>query len=315
MSGRTRRSVLQAMSSGIALATLPGASSAANGWTAVDSPVATDLNDVAYTDAGAFAVGGGGDVVERTGGGWQKVLDGGPAANGNALLGADVTDDGQRLWFVGKSGAVGEYDVATGSLVDHSAPKGNTNNFADVAVTGPADDAYVYAVNMSGKVFYNFDDGKAGKWHSVTPGSGSGLPAIDFFDREAGHAADTNQTVFETDDGATWSEIGNDDAGVTFYGVDADAFDDVWVCGGNGKLFHYDGANWTPTDLGDPALRDVELTGDDADGYAVGDGGAVFDRTDGTWSRDSTPTGADLAAVARGSPDVAVGASGTIIEN
>ncbi|WP_276301023.1 WD40/YVTN/BNR-like repeat-containing protein [Halorussus lipolyticus] len=315
MSERTRRSALKVMGSTIALAAVPGTTAAASGWTSVESPVQTTLYDVEYTNSGAFAVGGSGDVIERTSNGWQKVVDGGPGSNGSDLLGSDVTDDGERLWFVGKSGAVGEYDVSTGSLNDYSNPLSSGDNFSDVAVTGNAGEANVYATNKSGKIFYNFDNGKAGKWHSVTPGSGAALPALDFFDLKDGHAIDTNQKVFETTDGASWQAIGNNDAGVTFYGIDSDGFDDVWVCGGNGKVFHYDGANWTPNNLGDPSLRDIEVTDDDQDGYTVGDSGAVFDLTSGTWSQDTTPTGANLKAVVRGSPDIAVGAGGTIIEN
>ncbi|WP_276281773.1 WD40/YVTN/BNR-like repeat-containing protein [Halorussus caseinilyticus] len=315
MSERTRRSALKVMGSTIALAAVPGTVNAASGWASASSPVQTTLHDVEYADTGAYAVGGGGDVVERTSNGWQKILDGGASGGGNDLLGSDVTDDGERLWFVGKSGEVGEYDVSTGSLTDRSNPLDSGNNFSDVAVTGNAGSANVFATDQSGKIFYNFDNGTAGKWHSVTPGSGAALPAIDFFDLKDGHAIDTNQKVFETTDGASWQAIGNNDAGVTFYGVDSDGFDDVWVCGGNGTVFHYDGANWTPTGLGNPALRDIEVTTDDGDGYAVGDGGAVFDLTSGTWSQDDTPTGANLKGVVRGSTDIAVGAGGTIIEN
>jgi len=98
---------------------------------------------------------------------------------------------------------------------------------------------------------------------------------------------------------------------VNFYGVDSDAPDDVWVAGGNGMVFHYDGAEWTPTDLGDADLQDVEV--EDGVGYAVGAGGAVF-HFDGDGHRDTTETEENLNALALAEPDTAVDASGTAIE-
>ena len=101
---------------------------------------------------------------------------------------------------------------------------------------------------------------------------------------------------------------------MNFYGVDSDGFDDVWVSGGGGVIYHWDGAEWTPTDTGDASLRDVEVTDDDSAGYTVGGGGAVYEFDDAEWTQNETPSGANLNAVVRGDPDIAVGASGTILE-
>lgn len=312
---QSRRSTLKTLGSAVAFASIPGIASAASDWRTVESPVAIDLHDAEQAADGAYAVGGAGDVLERTADGWERIVDGGPTGNGNDLLGSDVTDDGERLWFVGESGSVGEYDVATETLYDHSHPLDTGNNFSDVAVTGPAGEANVYASDQSGHVFYSVDNGEKGSWHYVTPGSGASLPAIDFFGTDDGHVVDTNQKVFATDDGETWDAVGIQNSGVNFFGVDSDGFDDVWVVGGNGTVFHYDGSQWVTDNLGDATLRDVELSKDDSDGYAVGEGGTVYDRSSGAWSRDDTPTGANLSAVVRGAPDIAVGASGTILEN
>ncbi|PSP73486.1 hypothetical protein BRC86_09165, partial [Halobacteriales archaeon QS_3_64_16] len=94
----------------------------ATGWTTAETPVASTLYDVEYTTNDAYAVGGGGVVIHRTSDGWTKVLDGGPTGDSNTLKGSDTTDDRERLWFVGNSGAIGEYDVTTGNLNDYSAP-------------------------------------------------------------------------------------------------------------------------------------------------------------------------------------------------
>jgi hypothetical protein len=79
-------------------------------------------------------------------------------------------------------------------------------------------------------------------------------------------------------------------------------------------IFHWNGTEWTPTDTGDAGLRDLEVAKDDTDGLAVGGGGKVYDLTGGEWEQKATPTGANLKAVASGSPDLAVGAGGIVIE-
>jgi len=314
----TRRTVLRTTGVAIAgAAAMPGLASAGEaGWTSVETPTGNTLYDVEYTDAAAYAVGEGGVVIERTIEGWQKVLDGGPTGNGNDLYGSDVTDDGDVLWFVGASGAIGEYDVRSGVLYDHSSPNDVTNNFNDVAVTGGADEANVYVAGDSGKIYYSFEDGETGTWDSVTPGSGSNVNAIDFYDDRAGHAVDGNKTVFVTDDGTTWEKLGIADANVNFYGVDSDAADDVTVSAGGGIVYRWDGAEWTRRDTGDAGLRDVEVDG--SRGLTVGGGGKVYRLGGEGWTQEPTPTGQNLMAVVRGrlgSSDIAVGAGGTVIEH
>jgi hypothetical protein len=310
-----RRTVIRGIGAVAATAGVAGVGSAATDspWTVAKAETDSTLHDVEDTSAGPYAVGTGGVVIDREGDVWEKILDGGPSGNGNDLYGAAVTDDGKRLWFVGSSGAVGEYDVETGSLNDHSAPMDVTNNFNDVAVTGPAGEANVYVAGDSGKVYYSFENGETGTWNYVTPGSGAALPAIDFYDDRAGHLVDTNGKVFATDDGETWNPIGIGDANVNFYGVDSDGANDVTVSGGGGMIFRYDGAQWTPTDLGDTDLKDV--TYDDGDGFTVGGGGTVYNADAGSWDREDTPTGQNLNGIVVADVGaIAVGAGGTVIE-
>jgi len=308
----TRRTLLKTVGVAAGAAAVPGIAAADDGWTAVESPTGNTIYDVEYTDAGAYAVAAGGIVLERTSEGWQKIVDGGPTGNGNSLYGSDVTDDGKRLWFVGSSGAIGEYDVETGNLNDHSAPNDVTNNFNDVSVTGQAGEANVYVAGDSGKVYYSFENGASQTWDDVTPGSGSAINAIDFHGVKSGHIVDGNKSVFVTADGATWDKIGLADANVNFYGVDSDGPDNVWICGGGGMLFHYNGSEWRPDDTGDASLRDVEVTM--GVGTTVGGGGKVYQLGNGAWTQEPTPSGENLKAIVRGSPDIAVGAGGTIIE-
>ncbi|MFB6302665.1 MAG: WD40/YVTN/BNR-like repeat-containing protein [Haloferacaceae archaeon] len=314
----SRRTALKTLGAAAAAAAVPAVgaapAAAASGWTTAETPTGKTLHDVEYAAAGGYAVGGGGLVLERTDEGWRKVLDGGPTGNGNDLYGSDVTDDGKRLWFVGASGAIGEYDVETGVLEDHSAPMDVTNNFNDVAVTGPAGDANVYVAGDSGKMYYSFENGAEGTWEYVTPGSGSNINAVDFYDDRKGHIVDGNKSVFHTRDGETWEKTGIADANVNFYGVDSDGADDVLVSGGGGMIFHWDGVEWTPADTGDAGLRDIEVTGADDDGYTVGGGGKIYAYDGAEWVQESTPVGENLKAVVRGSPAIAVGAGGTVLE-
>ncbi|NUC72958.1 hypothetical protein HTZ84_11665 [Haloterrigena sp. SYSU A558-1] len=313
MTRLTRRSTLQLAGASLVAATLPATASASeDGWTAVETPIDSTLHDVASTATNAHAAAEGGTVLERTDAGWEVVLQGGPTGNGNDLYGVDVTDDGERLWIVGASGAIGEYDVGTGDLVDRSAPNDYTANFNDVAVTGPVGDADVYVADDSGSIHYSFQNGEEGTWEYVVPGSGAGLKAIEFFGDRAGHAIDTNGRVYATDDGVTWNAIGIEDADSTFYGLDSDAADDVTVSGGNASIFEYDGSQWVPESLGDADLFDVETDGDE--GYTVGSGGVIFELDGGEWTLNQTPVGENLTAVADGPVAIAVGSAGTVLE-
>ncbi|MFD1632681.1 WD40/YVTN/BNR-like repeat-containing protein [Haloplanus ruber] len=306
----TRRTFLRGSAAAAALATVPVIGAADRVWTSEKTAVDVTLYDVETTIEGAYAVGGSGYVLERGDDAWGIAASGGPTGNGNDLYGSDVTDDGERLWFVGSSGAIGEYDVRTRGLNDHSAPNDVTNNFNDVAVTGEAGSANVYVAGDSGQIYYSFENGEAGTWDSVTPGSGSNLNAIDFHGPRSGHAVDGNKTVFVTDDGSTWEKVGIADANNNFYGVDSDAPDDLTVVGGGGTVYHWDGAEWVREDTGDGALRDVEMDGET--GLAVG--GAVFRRDAEGWTQEATPAGANLRGVVDGEPEVVVGASATVLE-
>jgi len=314
MTEHTRRSVLKLAGASLAAATVPAATHASDtdDWTAVRVPVDTTLHDVADTATVPHAVGGAGVLVERTAAGWELVFDGGPTGNGNDLFGVDVTDDGERLWLVGASGAIGEYDVETGNLVDRSAPNDHTGNFNDVAVTGPAGDAGVYVADDSGAIHYSFENGKTGTWEYAVPGSGDSLNAIEFHGDRAGHVIAEGGNVFATDDGTTWNRIGIEDTNASFYGLDADTADDVVVSGGNATIQSYNGNQWRPESLGDADLKDVETDCDD--GYAVGSGGTIFEQDGGTWTQNTTPVGENLMAVSRESIDIAVGSGGTILE-
>jgi hypothetical protein len=304
-----RRTAVRALGTALASAALAGRAAAEPEWTIEETPVDGALYDVAYADGNAYAVGQEGVVLERTGEGWQKVTDGGVSGDGRDLLCVDVTDDGDRLWFAGSSGAIGEYETATGSINDRGEPEDNTNNFLDIAATGEAGDANIYAADGSGGISYNFDNGQSGEWNSVGVGQGNGFPGIDFYDVRSGHVVNTNASVFETTDGSTYERIGVPDADNSLYGIDSDGSNDVWAVGGGGTVQRYTG-RWERTNLGNLTLRDVDV--EDGAGYTVGESGRVFEYT-GTWEEDTTETEQNLRGLALGAPNVAVGDSGTVI--
>lgn len=305
----TRRSYLKGAGGIVAASTLAVPTMAdETEWVSVETPVDEGLHGVVDTTDGPYAVGGNGTVIRQGADGWDLVFDGGPTGNGNNLYGAGVTDDGQRIWFVGASGAIGEYDTTTGSLEDHSAPNDVTNNFNDVAVAGEAGDANVYVAGDSGKIYYSFDNGATGTWNEVTPGSGAAVHDIDVHDDRAGHAVDGDQTIFETDDGGTYEPLGIEDADHEFYSLTSAAADAVTLVGDGGTVFDYDGAEWTRTDLGDTQLTSVSERD-----LAVGAGGAVF-RRNAEWAAETTPTGTNLQDVVAAEADVAVGSGGVVLE-
>jgi len=313
MRDTTRRGFLRSSAAVAALATVPTIGAADRVWLNAETPVDVTLYDVESTTAGAYAVGGSGYVLEHGDEAWGIAASGGPTGNGNNLYGSDVTDDGDRLWFVGSSGAIGEYDVGTRDLTDHSAPNDVTNNFNDVAVTGEAGSANVYVAGDSGKIYYSFENGETGTWDAVTPGSGSNINALDFFGPRSGYAVDGNKTVFVTSDGSTWETVGIADANHNVYGVDADATDDLTVVGGGGTAYHWNGSQWRREDTGDASLRDVELSGER--GLTVGGGGVVFRRDADGWTQEATPAGSNLEAVVDADgTEIAVGAGGTALE-
>ena len=141
-------------------------------------------------------------------------------------------------------------------------------------------------------------------------GQGYALSGIDFYDARSGHVVNTDGNAFVTTDGTAFDKVGVADSEGSFYGVDSDGPEDVRVTGGGGLAYRYTG-EWTNTNLGDPNLRDVEIG--DGTGYTVGESGTVFEYDSGTWSEETTETGQNLRAVETGDPNVAVGASSTVI--
>lgn len=291
-----------------------------DGWESVQSPTGKTLNGAVDTVAGPMAVGAGGDVLARRRNGWQKVVEYGPQARSRPLTGVDVTDDGKAIWFVGGSGVIGEYNVATRTLTNYSAPKEKTSTWEDCAVTGNAGtNERLYFVNGSGELLVGVrqDSGAIQYEEVVKPGGGSTIPGIDFHAYENGHVCSTSQFVARTGDGGEkWNRIGIDFAGGAFFDIASSGRKDVNVSAGGGIIYRYDGFRWTPhvVDDGRQGIRAIARDGET--GLAAGAGGKLYERQSaGQWRRYETGVETKLRGVAMGEAyDVAVGGGGTIVE-
>ncbi|MFD1514800.1 twin-arginine translocation signal domain-containing protein [Halomarina rubra] len=288
-------------------------------WREVASPTGKTLYAAVQSSEGPFAVGAGGDVLARRPDGWEKVVEFGPLAKSNTLTCAGVSDDGRDVWFAGGSGVIGQYDAVDDTLTNYSAPKGKTSTWEGIAVTGTTDDDAVHLVNGSGEYLRGTrQPSGAMEWSDVVkPGGGSSAKGISFLNRSTGYIVDTNSKVYETTDGGdSWTTIGIPGGSAGLYDVDAQAEDRIVVTAGDGTLYRYNGAVWTKLYAGGKSLFAVDLQGDT--GYAVGSSGALYELRENGWEADDSPVESGLRGVALSDtetiPDVAVGASGKIVE-
>ncbi len=284
-------------------------------WTEVDAPTDEGLCDVVIAWDGPYVVGDEGTVLARRDG-WETVLERGPTTQGNALCGAAVSADGRHVWFAGNSGVLGQYDAEELRFTDYSAPRNITNDWADVAAVGSADEETLYLVDDSGQILRGENDGGAVTWDEPrTPGDGSSMTSVAFIDG-AGYCCDTNAGVYETTDGGdSWERIGIENAGADFTDIAPVSRNAISVSCDDGTVFRYDGINWTKRYVGEESLCAIDRT--DEIGLVSGEDGAIYDRIQGGWERESTPVEATLHAVAIGTdcPSVAVGEDGTILEH
>ncbi|WP_336343237.1 dockerin type I domain-containing protein [Halalkalicoccus ordinarius] len=289
-------------------------------WNQVDSPVEETLHDTVHAADRGYAVGGEGYVLERDDTGtWTVVVQRGPTAEGNVLNSVDATELGGGIWFAGGSGVLGEYDTVEGQLTDHSAPEGKTSTWEAVAVSGAAGEETVHLVNGSGEYFSGTkqSDGSMEWGEVVEPGSGSSALGIDFLDDDTGYVCDTTSQVYETTDGGeSWETIGIDGASVGLTDVTVRSADEIYVAGGDGSVFRYNGAVWTKHWAGDSELNAIDNT--DEEVVTAGAEGTVFERTSRGWATADTDVESTLLGVSLDdtglAPGIAVGTDGTIVE-
>ena len=307
-----------------------------DGWTAVDTGVDVSLFNVCFTVAGPVAVGSDGKVLHRrpTSGEWRVIIEAGPAVTFNNIHDVDVTDDGERFWFVGDSGIIGAFDVREGRKYDFSAPMEKTSTWESIAVSGEKGDEAVIYANGSGELLdAEMDADGYPEWGDVEkPGRGSTVPGVDFDTDGTAYAADTTGKAYEqavdseerssagnrnseaSGDG-DWTEIGVRNAEVNFHDIDCDD-GHLLVAGDDGILYRFDrfADNWTPLRAGDGTIYAI----DQFEGRRAGStaDGRIFEpEVMAGWSERPTEVAEDLYGIALGPEfDVAVGAAGTVVE-
>ncbi|WP_440008581.1 hypothetical protein [Halomicrococcus sp. SG-WS-1] len=287
-------------------------------WYEVESPFEKSIYEVVSTAAGPYAIGDGGTLLANRDGEWEVVLDDGPRTRDNQLRGLAVTDDGERVWFAGSSGALGCYDVESRRKFDYSNPNEMTSTWEGIAVSGQRGSEKVLVANGSGEIKPFTVDGFDENWGVVSKPAkkGSKVAALAASPDGYGYAIDTSGNAFKTTKDDGWEDIGIVNAQVKFYDIYAGKGKRVYVAAGDGRIYRYDDSyhDWTPIGITDKSsLRSFDVHGDQM--VVLGNGGSIFQRSgEERWEAVHSPTGNTLYDIALGDPDVAVGASGTILQ-
>ena len=288
-------------------------------WRTVETPFTSDLFEVVSTTRGPFAVGDGGIIAGNRGNGWEIITDDGPNVSKNQMRTLAVTDDGKRLWFAGSSGALGCYDVETNRKYDYSYPNEMTSTWESIAVSGTIGSEKVLIANGSGEVLPASLDGFTINWGVLEKpaNKGSTMTGLAASPDGYGYGIDTSGNAFMTTKNDGWKDIGVIESQVKFYDIWAEQNGRVYVAAGQGKLYRYDNSyrDWTPIGVAEKgALRAFDMYKNQM--VALGDGGLMYQRTDGgnRWEQIHTPTDDALYDLALGDPDIAIGKGGLVLE-
>lgn len=270
-------------------------------------------------------MGSGGEIHRRRKGKWKTEVKRGPSKNGRTLTDAATTDDGERFWVVGSSGAVGEYHLNHKDIYDHSSPLGISNEFTSISVAGEVGEERIYIGKSSGEVIVGERTGDGGfDWSLSDTGSGYTIEAVDFsLSADDGFVATSDGGVYRTRDGCeTWTRVGVPDATTGYTAILVEAGDpiQVYVGGGGGRILRLDCDcnRWTPHEADTKRVYALEANADRSRYLGAGASGRRYERDDTGWYAAETPTGNSLYGAAPAADDsgvdVLVGGSGTILE-
>ncbi len=152
---------------------------------------------------------------------------------------------------------------------------------AELAVYGLAaiSPALAWAGGTAGRL-YRWD---GDSWSLDRTLGDSRLIAIDFMDQDNGMVAGRNGLVWKTEDGGvTWQEISI--PGAILYDIEYLDSVTVWTCGTSGRIWRYDGADWTVVSTpSNKTVRSLDFAGPGF-GFAATSGtdGLLWDGS--TWS-------------------------------
>ncbi|WP_222919607.1 hypothetical protein [Natrinema sp. SYSU A 869] len=282
-------------------------------WTATSTPIEGAVYDVTDAANGPCAVGGGGTVVGRAAdGSWGIVVPDGPAARGETLHAVAATDDGRRVWFSGSGGAVGYYDLPSGTRVDHSRPDGMDVTFHALAVAGTRGSEKLLLADGNGVVLPGIVAGDQPDWNRrTTPADGTAVTALAADGEGVGYGVDDNANVWKTAPEG-WERIGLTDVEHSLYAA-ATGASTLVVSGGNGRLYERTEADqWTPHSVGDAAIKCLDVNGRER--LAGGESGLLRVRERDTWRETDWNGTETIHGVLVGSPSIAVGQNGLILE-
>lgn len=177
-------------------------------WSRSNSPKRGRLTGVESNGDVVFASGDRGVLIERESrGNWTAIIENGPRGNGKNLLDISITDDGERVWYCGHSGALGYYDRTADEVVSHYAPGDYTSGFVTVEVSGRSGTEHVFLANNSGTAFQvRADGGTADLAHNTTPSNAS--KATEIVEYRGEHFMSMiGGDVFYSDGNGSWQQL------------------------------------------------------------------------------------------------------------
>ncbi|MDP2401736.1 MAG: cell wall-binding repeat-containing protein, partial [Actinomycetota bacterium] len=230
------------------------------------------LNAVsAVSDTVGVAVGAGGTIYRTADGGvtWQK------RDSGTSSTLRDVTfTDANRGWTVGSGGTL--LRTTDGGLTWASVSSGTTEDLHAIDVIGTS--TWI-VVGANGTVRITGTSG--GSWKSAGPDTVRTLLDVDFLTANVGWVVGESATVYYTfSGGRSWESRKPPYAYADVHSVTAIDAEMVWIAGQSGLLYRTTntGLDWAYESPGTGTNLRGAFFIDPANGWIVGDGGAVLKR-------------------------------------
>ena len=286
-------------------------------WSRSGSPENGRLTGIESNGDAVFASGNRGVLLERESrDNWTAVVANGPRDKDTNLLDVSLTDDGERVWYCGHSGAFGYYDRAAEEVVPHHAPGDYTSGFVTIEVSGRSGSEHVFFANNSGTAFQvRVDGGTVELAHNTTPSNVS--KATEIVDYRGEHfMATTGGDVFASAGDGSWQQLA-----IAEEPIEALAASDTGVAAvtQSGTLYRdvssTEGAEPRKIDLDARGMEELAVRGKTF--VAAGRDGriAVLDASGGVHYPDPAPGVSCYAAdVLVDGTVVIAGSGGTIIE-